>query len=111
VDKRPDFGFHEAMAKTGAMLEYDTFFRPKYKPEINVWPLLEKMLAAGLSSQIVLATDMADSNMWAAFGGQPGLAAFINGIRARLEETAVPVSIIQDLMGGNIARRLAIFPG
>ncbi|WP_343390354.1 hypothetical protein [Candidatus Amarobacter glycogenicus] len=32
VDKRPDFGFHEALAKTGAMLEYDTFFRPKYKP-------------------------------------------------------------------------------
>jgi 5-phospho-D-xylono-1,4-lactonase len=110
VDKRPDFAFHQAIAQTGAMLEYDTFFRPKYQPEQTVWPLLEKMVAAGLGGQIVLATDMADSGMWAAFGGQPGMAAFITQIIARLGTMGVPVEIIQALTGSNIAHRLAFSP-
>lgn len=110
VDKRPDFAFHRTIAQTGAMLEYDTFFRPKYAPEENVWPLLEKMIAASLSEQIVLATDMADSGMWAAFSGQPGMTAFITYIKARLETMGVPGKTIQALIGGNIARRLSFSP-
>ncbi|MEZ4589860.1 MAG: hypothetical protein R3D55_01760 [Chloroflexota bacterium] len=110
VDKRPDFGFHQTIAQSGAMLEYDTFFRPKYRPEDTVWPLLEQMAAAGLTSQIVLATDMADSGMWTQFGGQPGMAAFITHIKSRLEQMALEPETIYQLMGGNIARRLAFSP-
>lgn len=110
VDKRPDFGFHQTIAQSGAMLEYDTFFRPKYHPEQTVWPLLAKMAAAGLTSQIVLATDMADSGMWTQFGGQPGMAAFITQIKTRLEQMALDSETIYQLMGGNIAHRLAFSP-
>ena len=110
VDKRPDFGFHQAIAQTGAMLEYDTFYRPKYAPETAVWPLLAQLIAAGLAGQIVLATDMADSAMWQTMGGQPGLTAFMTQIRARLARMDLPETTIADLMGGNIARRLAIPP-
>lgn len=107
VDKRPDFAFHQTIAQSGAMLEYDTFFRPKYAPEENVWPLLEKMIAAGLGGQIVLATDLADSGMWTAYGGQPGMAAFVTQIGDRLKAMGLANDLIRNLTGGNIARRLA----
>ncbi len=107
VDKRPDFAFHQAIAQTGAMLEYDTFFRPKYEPGRNVWPLLEKMIQAGLAAQIILATDMADSGMWHTMGGQPGAAAFITELKMRLETMAVSTDAIKDLMDRNVAFRLA----
>ena len=109
VDKRPDFGFHQAIAQSGAMLEYDTFFRPKYDPEQNVWLLLQKMVQAGLAGQIALATDMADSGMWQQLGGQPGVPAFLTQIQPRLVEMGLDNNIINLLMGGNIAGRLAIF--
>ena len=110
VDKRPDFAFHQAIAQSGAMLEYDTFFRPKYNPEQNVWPLLEKMVEAGLAEQIALATDMADSGMWQQLGGQPGMTAFLTQIQLRLAQMEPDEKTIKQLMGGNIVRRLAVSP-
>jgi 5-phospho-D-xylono-1,4-lactonase len=107
VDKRPDFAFHQNIAQSGPLLEYDTFFRPKYRPEENVWPLLAKMIAAGLGGQIVLATDLADSGLWTAFGGQPGMAAFVTQIGDRLKGMGLANDLIHNLTGGNIARRLA----
>jgi phosphotriesterase-related protein len=103
VDKRADFGFHQELAQAGAMLEYDTFFRPKYAPESNVWPLLEKMIAAGHAAQVALATDMAEASMWR----DPGPAAFPTIIQSRLAAMDVPQETINQLMGHNIARRLA----
>ncbi len=108
VDKRPDFEFHRTIAQSGAMLEYDTFFRPKYQPETTVWPLIEKMVAAGLETQVALATDLAESSLWRQFGGQPGMAAFVTIVKARLQELAFNSHTIHQLMGENIARRLAI---
>jgi 5-phospho-D-xylono-1,4-lactonase len=65
VDKRPDFGLHRELARAGVMLEYDTFYRPKYRPDETVWPLLREMAAAGLAGQVALATDMAEPALWA----------------------------------------------
>ena len=36
MDKRPDVGLHRSLAQAGVMLEYDTFYRPKYEPDRNV---------------------------------------------------------------------------
>jgi phosphotriesterase-related protein len=33
MDKRPDIGLHAELCKYGVLLEYDTFYRPKYAPE------------------------------------------------------------------------------
>ena len=65
IDKRPDVGLHRDLAAAGVLLEYDTFFRPKYDPERNVWPLVERMLADGYAASIAIGTDLADA---------PGLA-------------------------------------
>ena len=104
IDKRPDFGLHRELAQAGILLEYDTFFRPKYDPERNVWPLLQRMVAAGLAGQVAIGTDMADTTLWREIGpvGLPG------AIVSRLRTLGFEPSTIRRLTGGNIADRLAI---
>lgn len=108
VDKRPDFGLHRELARAGVMLEYDTFFRPKYDPERTVWPLIGRMAAAGLAGQVALATDMADPALWAELGGRPGLLGIFTIIKDGLARMGLPPATIDGLLGGNIARRLVI---
>ncbi len=114
VDKRPDFGLHRELARAGVLLEYVTFFRPKYAPERGVWPLIREMAAAGLAGQVALATDMADAALWAELnagaeqGGVPGLLGFFTIVRAGLTRLALPEETIAQLMGGNIGERLVI---
>jgi len=107
MDKAPDLELHRNLADAGVMLEYDTFFRPKYAPDIHVWPLIEKMISHGFDQNIALATDMAEASMWKHMGGGPGLVGFSTGVRARLEEMRLGAASIRKLMGGNIANRLA----
>lgn len=106
IDKRPDRGLHVALAQSGVSLEYDTFFRPKYDPEHNLWPLIDAMVSAGHASAVVLATDLADAAQWVSYGGVPGLAAFSTQIPAQLAARRVPPESISLLTGGNIARLL-----
>jgi phosphotriesterase-related protein len=104
MDKKPDFGLHRELAQAGVLLEYDTFFRPKYEPEQNVWPLLRQMVGAGLVARVALATDMAESEMWR----DPGPAAFVTAIGRRLDEEGFDPAARRGLMGGNIIDRLTI---
>lgn len=108
VDKRPDLGLHKEVAEAGVMLEYDTFFRPKYDPDSHAWRLVQEMVHAGLHHRLALATDMADSGMWRSFGGGPGLPALVTKIKPRLEKMGIGQQPIRQLLGGNILRRLAI---
>jgi 5-phospho-D-xylono-1,4-lactonase len=103
IDKRPDFGLHRELAQAGIVLEYDTFFRPKYDPERNVWPLLQRMAAAGLAEQVAIGTDMAGTAFWQEIGP----AALPGEIVSRLGTLGFESSIIRRLTGGNIADRLA----
>jgi phosphotriesterase-related protein len=107
IDKRPDFGLHRELAQAGVLLEYDTFYRSKYEPEKNLWPLLENMVAAGLDGSLALAADLADSAEWTVNGGHPGLPGLLNQVRPRLLETGIPGESAARLLGGNIAARLA----
>jgi phosphotriesterase-related protein len=108
VDKRPDFGLHCELAQAGVLLEYDTFFRPKYDPERNVWPLIRRMADAGLAGQVALATDMADPGLWAELGGRPGLLGIFTIIKEGLTRMGLPAGTVDSLLGGNIAGRLAV---
>jgi predicted metal-dependent phosphotriesterase family hydrolase len=104
IDKRPDFGLHRELAQAGILLEYDTFFRPKYDPERNVWSLLQRMTAAGLVGQVAIGTDMADTAFWQGIGP----AALPGKIVSRLRTLGFESPTIRRLTGGNIADRLAI---
>ena len=107
MDKLPDFGLHRSLAQAGACLEYDTFYRPKYAPEKNVWSLIETMVQNGLDHSIALATDMAEASMWRHLGDGPGLTGLVKEIRPRLEDMRLGTPAIQNLIGGNIGRRLS----
>jgi phosphotriesterase-related protein len=107
MDKRPDVILHTELARFGVVLEYDTFFRPKYAPEQNLWHLISEIAGAGLADRIALATDMAESAMYHSIGAGPGLKALPTGIRSQLSKNGLPEKAIQQMLGENIARRLA----
>jgi predicted metal-dependent phosphotriesterase family hydrolase len=107
MDKRPDFSLHKALARLGVLLEYDTFYRPKYLPAARLWPLIEQMVSAGLSDRIALATDMAEPSLYHTIGGGPGLASLPGEVQQKLIAKGIPEVDRKQMLGGNIARRLA----
>ena len=105
IDKRPDFGLHAEMARAGYILGYDTFLRPKYHPEVHVWPLLRSMIGSNLSGQIAIGLDLVDTSAWHVSGG-PGLRAIPGAIASRLRSEGVDDVAVQGMTGANIARML-----
>ena len=106
IDKRPDFALHRDLAEEGVLLEYDTFYRPKYHPQENLWPLLERMVTEGLGRHVAIGTDMADAGLWSHIGDGPGLVGLMTRIVPTLETMGLSAPVIDNLVGGNIARRL-----
>ncbi len=104
IDKRPDFGLHRELAQAGILLEYDTFFRPKYDPERNVWPLLQRMVAAGLAGQVAVGTDLAGTTFWREIGP----AVLPGALVPRLQTLGFDPATVRRLTGENISDRLAI---
>jgi 5-phospho-D-xylono-1,4-lactonase len=107
MDKRPDISLHQALANLGILLEYDTFYRPKYSPHTRLWPLIDQMVSAGLADHIALATDMAEAALYHNIGGGPGLASLPGEIQEKLIERGTPEAARKQMLGGNISRRLA----
>jgi phosphotriesterase-related protein len=107
MDKRPDASLHKELASQGVLLEYDTFFRPNYNPADNLWPLIEQMVGAGLSEHVTLATDMAEAEHYHFIGGGAGLSSLPGEIQKNLIDKNFPETARTQMLGGNIARRLA----
>ncbi|MCJ7511613.1 MAG: hypothetical protein MUO23_01430 [Anaerolineales bacterium] len=107
MEKGPGLALHRELARSGVVLEYDTCFRRKYEPEVDLWPLMEGMASAGLTDYLVCPLGMAELEMWNNFGGSPGLPALLTDVVPRLHDLGLGKSLIQGLVGGNIAHRLA----
>ena len=103
MDKRPDTGLHRELAQAGAVLEYDTFLRPQYSPEKNVWPLIEFMADNELTDSVCIGTDMVD-DMWTK--GTSLTDCFVS-VRGRLAQLGLTKQQIAGMTGANITRRLA----
>lgn len=103
VDKRPDHALHAALAADGYLLGYDTFLRPQYDPEANVWPLVAAMLEAGHAHRLALGLDMAQRELWRFAGHPEGLLALTGSIAARLDALGAPTAA---LLGGTVLERL-----
>ncbi len=106
IDKRPDLGLQRELALAGVLLEYDTFYRPKYDPEHRLWPLIEQMVTVGLEDSLALGTDMAEGELWRNIGGGPGLIGLPEIILPRLRRMGLKETSIQKLAGQNLVKRL-----
>jgi phosphotriesterase-related protein len=108
MDKRPDLALHVELAARGYLLEYDTFLRPKYRPEENVWPLLARALEAGLTESIACGLDLADPTMWRFGGGVHGMPALLTVVEPRLRSLGADDATRRALLRDNICRRVAL---
>lgn len=65
------------------------------------------MASAGLTDYLAFALDLAEPEMWNSFGGSLGLPAHLTDVVPRLHDLGLGKSLIQGLVGGNIAHPLA----
>lgn len=107
VDKRPDVGLHRELARAGVLLGYDTFGRPKYDPDHNVWRLIPALAADGLAHGMAVCLDFAFPSMWRSFGGEPGLTFIQSDILPHLAQIGLDAATIKRLTAQNVANRLA----
>ncbi len=107
MDKRPDLGLHQELARAGVLLGYDTFDRPKYDPEHGAWPLICEMVVSGLEKSVAIGLDMALASMWRYYGGQPGMLTLPATIVPRLYAEGMSETDVGRLTAQNIAERLA----
>jgi phosphotriesterase-related protein len=108
MDKRPDLKLHKYLADKSIFLEYDTFNRPKYNPEKNVWPLLIEMIKEGYSSSIMIGTDLANSQLWKNVSNYGGLGHFFESITEKLLGLDVEISDIENIIKINAQNYLCI---
>lgn len=106
LDKRPDFGLHRELTQAGALLGYDTFARSKYKPRQTSWPLLMQMVQSGYEDHIAIGLDMARSDMWQHYGGEPGLVYLPDRILPLLHSEGLSETVVSKLTAQNIAQFL-----
>lgn len=76
LDERLDWGYHRAIAESGAVLEYDTFGQELYFGPLDKNPsdverlrMLERLLADGWRDAIVLGCDVWIKTAMATYGG------------------------------------------
>ena len=100
IDKRPDAGLHRELAAADHVLGYDTFLRPKYRPDERVWPLLETMLEDGGEERITIGLDLVDEAAWSAGGGR-GLRAIADEVIPRLRAIGASDRAVERLTRGN----------
>ena len=106
MDKRNDVGLHIELANRGYYLEYDTFLRPKYNPEKNLWPLIGKMVEAGFEDSIIVGSDIYGLEMWRTVSQNGGLSNFFNSIIFKLKELKISEIAIDKIIGGNAGKFL-----
>jgi len=106
MDKRNDVGLHIELANRGYYLEYDTFLRPRYNPEKNLWPLITGMLDAGFEDSIIVGSDIYGLEMWRTVYQNGGLSNFFNSIIYKLKELKISETAIDKIIGGNAGKFL-----
>lgn len=86
VDRQAeDFGPHDAIAATGAMLEYDTIGRFKYHDDASEIRLIRHMIDGGHLRQLLFSLDTTNQRL-TSYGGEIGLDyifdSFLPALRA-----------------------------
>ena len=102
VDKVVDREYHREIAATGARVEFDQGFRWKDGPN-GTLRILEWLVEDGLTDHITLGLDAARQGYWEAYGGSPGIAWFVDGLKTLMTERGIGEDIQQALYVDNPA--------
>ena len=107
MDRNPDPELHAEIAARRVSLEYDTMGRTKYRPDIELLDLIERVVEAGHLDRLMLGQDLGRRSSLRAYGGGPGLRylmeTFVPRLRRRIGETAV-----ESILVANPARAFAL---
>ena len=104
VDRQAeDFGPHEAVARTGAYLEYDTVGRFKYHDDASEVRLIRHMLSLGYGERLLVSLDTTSARL-ASYGGAPGMAYILRDFIPMLAEAGVSEPEIQAITRQNPRR-------
>jgi predicted metal-dependent phosphotriesterase family hydrolase len=107
LDRNPDLELHSELAARGAMLEYDTPGRIKYRPDSQLLDLIAGMVEAGHTERVLIGLDLGQRDYFRAYGGGPGLTylmdTFVPRLRKRIGDRGVEAILV-----ANAARAFAL---
>ena len=103
VDRKLEWDYNLALARTGVYLGYDQISKEKYVPDSRRVEFILRLAAEGHARQILLAGDLARKSYWPAYGtgGGPGLTyilwRFVPWLRAEgLGEEALQAILVEN---------------
>jgi len=100
LDRNPDAELHAEIAARGVFLEYDTMGRTKYRPDIDLLDLIERVVAAGHVANLLLGQDIGRRSMLRAYGGGPGMRylmeRFVPRVRNRIGDDATDAILVSN---------------
>ncbi len=98
-----DYSVHEAIARTGVYLDYDTIARSKYHDDASEVALILHMLEGGWGSRLMLSLDTTAARL-RRYGGAPGLDFVIKGFLPMLRGAGVSQAAIDGMTTDNPRR-------
>ncbi len=107
VDRQAeDFGPHDAIASTGAMLEYDTIGRFKYHDDASEIRLIRHMIEGGHLNQLLISLDTTNQRL-STYGGAIGLDYILNSFLPALRAEGISEAQIHTITRENPRRAFA----
>lgn len=95
-----DFAPHDAIADTGAMLEYDTIGRFKYHDDDSEIRLIRHMIEGGHAHQLLISLDTTRERL-KRYGGGIGLTYLLTDFLPALRRSGVSETIIRQITVDN----------
>lgn len=101
VDRQAsDYAPHEAVARTGAYLEYDTIARYKYHDDPSEVALIRHMLELGYAGRLLMSLDTTAARL-RSYGGAPGLTDILGHFIPMLMDAGVSRMEIDEITREN----------
>lgn len=97
IDRRIDIVYHNKLASTGALLEYDALTRTKQGFDKSTLQLVLDMVSSGKAGSILLGGDISRQGYWKSYGGEPGLDFVVGGFRSALVTAGLTNDIIDQI--------------
>jgi phosphotriesterase-related protein len=107
IDRNLDPGLHAELTMAGAHLGYDGMARHREAPDAAIIDCLERVVATGDASRLVLGGDVARRTRYLAYGGMPGLEYLPRRFLPRLHDR-LGADVVDRLLIDNPARLLTL---